>query len=119
MNVGFMLAFTALLLSIWMLLKVIGYIKDIQVKAKENPKEIRSYGREIAIGIAGGACVLVVDRVITLLFDGWSKTNLFSQQSILATLASLFSLLIFTLFDISLIFFLIFYIINKGLGTTD
>ena len=90
-------------------LKIIDYIKNIQQIAKNNSEGTIRYGRNIIIGIVGGVSVVIIDRIVSLMVEGWKNVNIFS-------ISSLISMLIYTMFDVLLMFFLVSYIIHKGLN---
>ncbi len=108
-----MLLFIFLLFTICLILGTILYYKKIKQKVKENPTGAVTYGRNIIYGIVTGGSVIIVDKIVTQIFEGFSKIN-FSVNS-WELFGSLLSVFIYTSFDVALIFFLIFYLISKGL----
>jgi len=103
-----------ILLTVYLVLKTIIYYKNIQQKVKENPKESVTYGRNIVYGIVTGGSVIAIDRIITLIFEGFAKIS-FNSVNFWELFGSLLSLLVYTTFDVALMFFLVFYLINRGL----
>lgn len=118
MDHGLMLLFDFLLATICLVLGIIIYYKKIQQKVKENPVGAVTYGRNIVYGIITGGSVIAIDRIINLIFGGFAKINL-NSVNFLELFGSLLSLLVYTLFDLALMFFLIFYLIHKGLPVIE
>lgn len=118
MDAGLMLLSFFILLAVYLMLKTIHYYQEIQQKVKENPKGAITYGRNIVYGIVTGGSVIAIDRIINLIFEGFAKINLHSIN-FWQSFGSLLSLLGYTFFDVALMFFLIFYLIHKGLPAIE
>jgi len=110
MDMGLMLLITVILFTILMWIKIGDYMNNMKNESSKNYAKATNYGRGIIVGITSGVSVIVIDRIVTMLLNGWGNVDF-------SSFASLLSVFIYTIFIISLMFFLVFYIINKGLGS--
>lgn len=89
------------------------YLEKIQNIAKKNQQEAKKYGSDLVTGIVSGCVVLVLDRIITPMFN--AKFS-FVTSSAYDFILSAAGVIIILFFEVSLLLFLIFYIIYKGMN---
>ena len=111
-----MLGICVFLVSILLLLLTWNYMKNIKEKAENNKREVVGYGKGIIIGIISGIIVLSLDRWINIVVRGLSEMGPIRAGSLLEIVISLVSTLVYLLFASSVLLFLVFYLINSGLG---
>jgi hypothetical protein len=115
MDLGLILLGIILLLSFLMWIGISRYLRNIKLSAKRNPIFTSQYKFGIITGIISGVIVIIADRGFNAILEGWRSANILTQNNTLNLIASAFSLIVYTIFGVTLILFLIFYIINKGL----
>ncbi|MBT4824349.1 hypothetical protein HN695_00060 [Candidatus Woesearchaeota archaeon] len=101
-----------LIIAIFLAFRANYYLNKIKKFVRKDPKLALRYGEGLITGIVSGSVVLILDRLITPIFKldftliaGSLKESIFSA----------IGMLILIFFDVTLLFFLVFYIINKGI----
>ena len=101
-----------LFVSIGLALLAKTYLNKIRSFSNKEPEKASKYGMNVIAGIVSGVVVIVLDRIISSILQidfSFMKTSFFE------TIISATGILIGLFFKVSLLLFLVFYIIHKGM----
>lgn len=102
---------TLFLISILIWMRVFHYYISFKNLAKTQDKHVFSYGKDLNLGFVTGVVVVILDKVITSIFQNFPNFYFNSLESFVPTLIS--SFIIINL-ELAIMFCFIFHLIHKG-----
>jgi len=108
-----LIMYSFLILSVGLTFLANYYVKRIQRLVKNRPDASKRYGQNVVAGIVSGVIVLLVDRIITPLYQINFR---FIGNTVWDTVLSAAIILLVFYFSMVLLLVLILYIIHKGMG---